>query len=168
MSTKLIITIAAICCLVFSLVCSVVTYKITNGNWQTKYDNHLLEDDSKRFAYLKNIRDLETNLIKEQEKSNANAKLLQDKYDNDLRDSNAVANELREQIARLSAGGNSTGTTVDRSSATAATDSLVYLRLFERANRAATDLAGYAQKAADAGLTCTNEYNALYNTLNKQ
>lgn len=164
MSTRLIILITIISCAVCSLITSGLTYKLTDNVWQIKYDKHIKEDDNKRLEYLTKIRKIESDLADEKKKVIENAKILQDKYDSDLRDSNALSDQLREQIERLSAGRTTEGATVDRSRANAATDSLVYLRLFERAERTATDLAGYAQRLTTAVITCNNEYDALYNT----
>lgn len=140
----------------------------TDKSWQSDWDSHMLADAEINLRAAQSAVATQNKLTKERDDATRKATELQAIHDRTVADNRAANERLRDEFNRLKALSSRTDSGAVISSAAAATDRLVLIKLLEQSHAAYGIVAEYADRNRQAVINCNNEYNAVRTALNER
>lgn len=160
------IKIAAL--LVYGAASMAIGAYVVDLKWQSDWDAHMLADAQANENTAKHALAKQQKLIKERDDAKRAAAIIQEKHDRNVSDNRAANERLRDEFNRLKDLPNRTDSGAVISSAAAATDRLVLIKLLEQSHAAYGIVAEYADRNRQAVVNCNNEYNAVRTAINER
>ena len=134
---------------------------VVDLKWQSDWDSHMLTDAQANQKAAADALTKQKNLLQELENAYNTSEALAAKIDDAERRSNDLSVQLHDAIKARKLLLQTDNSSAVAARANAATDALVLAELFGRAERRATDLAGYADEHRAALSACRAEYGVI-------